>query len=418
MDGVPADRAACEDADRLDPLAKYREQFLVDEAGPIYLDGNSLGRQPVAARAAVATVLSEWRRDLVGGWERWISLGARIGDRVGTLVGAARGQVALSDSTSVNLYKLAVAALDARGDRAVILGDANDFPTVRYVLQGIARREGHRLRLLDSDPAEGLDPAAVRQALDDDVALVCLSGVNYRSGAVLDLAEVTAAAHDAGALTLFDLSHAAGAVPLQLGTAGADLATGCTYKYLNAGPGSPAWLYVRKGLQRELRQPIWGWWGQRDQFAMGPTYDPEQGIERFLVGTPSILGLVAVAAGIEPLLEATMPALWAKAQRLVALLARRVEERLVPLGARLASPTDPARRGGHLAVAHPQAYNASRLLVERGLVVPDFRQPDVLRLAPVPLYTSFTEVYDAVERVATVLADPAVRRPQPKGRTT
>ena len=418
MEGVPETRQEAIEADRLDPLAPYRDEFLISPEGPIYLDGNSLGRQPRATAAAVEAVAQEWGRDLVGGWERWIDLPGAVGDRIGQLIGAAPGQVVVSDSTTVNLYKLAVAALDASPDRRVIVGDKHDFPTVRYVLQGVAARAGGHVRLLETDPVDGLGPADILDVIDDGVALVCLSAANYRSGALVDLPAVTNAAHRAGALMLWDLSHAAGVVPLDLDSAGADLAVGCTYKYLNGGPGAPAWLYVRAGLQATLRQPVWGWWGQRDQFSMGADYDPAEGIDRFLAGTPPVLGIGSVDAGIAPLLAAGIPAIWAKARRLVSLLAQRAEELLVPLGAKIASPSAADRRGGHFAISHPDALGAARLLIERGLVVPDFRPPDVLRLAPVALYTSFVEVWDAADRIATVLADPAVRAPVPRKRVT
>ncbi len=247
---------------------------------------------------------------------------------------------------------------------------------------------------------------------------MCLSAVNFRSGAVLDLVATAVAAHAAGALVCWDLSHAAGCVPVDLDGSGADLATGCSYKYLNGGPGAPAWLYVRRELQSQLRSPVWGWWGQRDQFAMGDAYDPAGGIERFHAGTPSVAGLVAVDAGVQPLLEVGMEALWAKTSALVALLAAREEARLVPLGARIASPSEPARRGGHLAVAHERAWPVVRLLVDRGGVVADFRPPDVVRLAPVAAYTRFVDVWDAVERIAGVLADPASGEAVPPRRVT
>jgi kynureninase len=418
VDGVPRTREEAIEADRLDPLASYRDEFLIAPGGPIYLDGNSLGRQPRATAGAVGAVAQEWGRDLIGGWERWADLPGEVGDRVGQLIGAAPGQVVLSDSTTVNLYKLAVAAMDANPNRRVIVGDRHDFPTVRYVLQGVAARSGGQVRLLGTDPVEGLSPADIAGAVDDEVALVCLSAANYRSGAVVDLQAVTSAAHRAGAMTLWDLSHAAGVVPLDLDGAGADLAVGCTYKYLNGGPGAPAWLYVRAALQAAMRQPVWGWWGQRDQFSMGAGYDPAEGIDRFLAGTPAVLGIVSVDAGIAPLLAAGIPAIWAKARRLVCLLGQRAEELLVPLGAKIASPCLPERRGGHLAISHPASWAAARLLIERALVVPDFRPPDVLRLAPVALYTSFVEVWDSVERVASVLSDPVVYAPVPRKRVT
>ncbi len=433
---MPETRQEAVEADRTDPLAPYRDEFVLSPEGPIYLDGNSLGRQPRATAAALKARLEEWARDLVGGWDRWADLPVAVGDRIGQLIGAAPGQVVVSDSTTVNLYKLAMAAVEARADRPWIVGDAEDFPTVRYVLQGIAAQRQRRLRFVPTDPVEGIGGASISAAgarpgtvsgpfsaalgdgTEGDIALVCLSAVNYRSGAVVDMASVTSAAHRAGALTLWDLSHAAGAVPVDLDGAGVDLAVGCSYKYLNGGPGAPAWTYVRSGLQASLRQPIWGWWGQRDQFAMGADYDPVPDIARFLAGTPDVLGTVAVDCGIAPLLAAGVPALWAKTRRLVALLALRAEELLLPLGAGIASPSDPDRRGGHLAVSHPDAYNAARLLIDRGLVVPDFRPPQVLRLAPVALYTRFADVWDAVQHIASVLADQAVHNVVARKRVT
>ncbi|MDA8297352.1 MAG: aminotransferase class V-fold PLP-dependent enzyme [Actinomycetota bacterium] len=404
--------------DLADPLAAYRGAFRIDESGPIYLDGNSLGRQPEATAPAVGDLLAEWEHELIGGWQGWEQRLFAVGDEVARLLGARPGEVVISDSTTVNCYKLAVAALDARPGRARVLGDANDFPTVRYVLEGICASRGLRLELLENDPGEGLDEAQVAAALDEDVALVCVSGTNYRSGSTLDLGALCAAAHGAGALVLVDLSHTAGSVPVDLERAGVDLAVGCTYKYLNGGPGAPAWLYVRSALQTQLRQPIWGWWGQKDQFAMGPHYDPAPGIARFLTGSPTMLALAAVRAGIAPLLEVGMDTLWDKTRRLVALLARRVEERCVGLGARLASPSDPTRRGGHLAIAHEHAFSACRLLAERGLVIVDFRGPDVIRLAPVAISTRAVDVWDAIEHLAAVLADPAVREARPRTRFT
>ena len=415
---TPCTRAEAAYADLVDPLAPFRDQFLINPGAPIYLDGNSLGRQPRATAQALGDLLGEWGRDLVGGWERWVDLPAAVGDRIGQLIGAGPGQVVVSDSTTVNLYKLASAAVGSSAARSVVVGDANDFPTVRYVLQGIAARHGLQVRLVGSSPTEGADLDALAGAIDQDVGLVCLSGVNYRSGAVADMEGVNEAARRAGALTLWDLSHAAGAIPVQLDATGADLAVGCGYKYLNGGPGAPSWLYVRAGLQTSLRQPIWGWWGQEDQFAMADDYEPVPTVGRFLTGTPAIAGIVALDAGISPLLAAGLPALWEKTKRLVELFAVRAETMLAPLGAKNASPDDPARRGGHFAISHPDAWAATRVLIDRGLVVPDFRAPDVIRLAPVALYTSYVEAWDAIDRIATVLAGASVQDAVPKRRIT
>ena len=427
MTGEPlAGREAAVEADRRDPMAAHRDAFVIEDGGPIYLDGNSLGRRPRATASKIAALLETWGRELIGGWDDWIDLPARVGDRVGALVGAAPGQVVMADSTTVNLFKLAHAALDARPARTTIVADRHDFPTVRYVLEGVAAARGGRLRLMDTDPVEGPDGAGIAAAAGGggdtaagaDVGLVCLSGVNYRSGARLDLAAAAEAAHAAGALVLWDLSHAAGSVPVALDADGADLAVGCSYKYLNGGPGAPAWLYVRRELQDRLRQPIWGWWGRRDPFAMAESYEPAPGMSRFLSGTPAVLGLAGVDAGLDELESAGLPALWARTARLMDLLAERVNVRLVPLGASVVSPAGRDRRGGHLAVAHPRAWALCRLAIQRRLVIGDFRPPDVLRLAPVPLSTRFVDVWDAVERLAELLDDPAVHEEPEKRRVT
>ena len=405
------DRATLVTMDLADPLAPYRSQFNLG-AGPIYLDGNSLGCPSMQVVEALEAAVRDWSENLVGGWSRWIDLPAAVGDRVGRLIGAGPGQVLVCDSTTVNLYKLAVAALAAKPDRRVILADADDFPTDRYVLEGLAASSGHELRLLHGSAVEGLDLELVDSAIDADTALVCLSHVNFRSGARVDLGAITEAAHRHGALVLWDLCHSAGAIPVHLDEVGADLAVGCTYKYLNGGPGSPAFAYVRRDVQAQLRQPIWGWFGQKDQFAMGPRYEPTAGMGHFLAGTPPVLGLLAVDAAVETVESAGIPALWAKSQQFTAMLVDLVKNRLEPLGATLASPTDPDRRGAHVSVAHARAWPWCKALVDRRLVIGDFRPPDVIRLGPAPLYTRFVDVFDAVERMAEVLEAgvPDVRR--------
>jgi kynureninase len=397
------DRSVAEALDRDDALASFRHRFPIDRNGPIYMDGNSLGPAASTVREALLAGVQEWQTRLVSGWSSWIDLPGQVGDQLGALIGAGAGQVVVCDSTTVNLYKLVDAALSARAGRAVILGDANDFPTDRYVLAGLAQARGRQLRLVASDPVTGLEVDELADAVDTRTALVCLSHVNYRSAARLDLAAVTEVAHASGALILWDLSHSAGAVPVGLDSAGVDLAVGCTYKYLNAGPGAPGYLYVRRGLAPELRQPIWGWFGQQDQFEMGPRYQPAPGVGRFLTGTPPVLGLFAVRAGIDMLLEAGLDRLWTKSQALTSLLVTLVNERLTPAGARLASPAEPNRRGGHVSLSHPQAWPWCSTLIESGLVIPDFRPPDTIRLGPAPLYTRFVDVFDAIERLAIVL---------------
>jgi kynureninase len=388
------ERADAEALDRADPLAAFRDRFVVAD-DPIYADGNSLGRLPRTAAERIDALVAEWGERLVGGWADWIELPVRVGDRLAEVVGAQAGEVLACDSTTVNLYKLADAALDLRP--GPIVADEHEFPTDRYVLEGIAARRGLELRRLVSDPVAGPQPDEVAAAAEG-AALVVLSVVGYRSGALADVAAITDSVHGAGALMLWDLSHAVGVVPLDL--AGAELAVGCTYKYLNAGPGAPAFLYVRRELQDRLRSPIQGWFGQRDQFEMGPRYEPAAGIERFLAGTPPIVGLAAVEAAVEPVLEAGIEALREKSLALTDLTVALHEERLAPLGFRLATPRERERRGGHVGVAHDDGWQLCRALIEFAGVVPDFRAPDVIRLGFPPLYSRFVDVWDAVDRLA------------------
>jgi kynureninase len=398
-------RSRAEALDAADPLAAFRDRFLLADPALIYLDGNSLGRLPrTTAQRLHEAIEQEWGGELIRGWSHWIELSRQVGDLIGTrLLGARPGEVLLSDSTTVNLYKLAAAALAARPDRRVIVTDDDNFPTDQYVLQGLADERGCHLRVVHTDIDAGIDPAALAAAIRDDVALVSLSHVAYRSGALADLPAVTALAHDAGALTLWDLSHSGGSVPVGLADAGADLAVGCTYKYLNGGPGAPAYLYVRADLAEQLRQPIWGWFGQRDQFAMGGRYDPAAGIDRFAVGTPPVLGAYAVAEGAALVAEAGIDRLRAKAMALTAYLIDLAGQWLDPLGFRVASPRQAARRGAHVSLHHPQAWQVCQALAERG-VVADYRTPDRLRLGPAPLYTRFVDVCEALDRLRRLVA--------------
>jgi kynureninase len=401
------DRAEAERLDREDPLASFRDQFVIEDPEILYLDGNSLGRLPRRSLARLRAVVErEWGRGLIRSWnQHWIDLPARAGDLIGQhLLGAAPGQVVVSDSTSVNLYKLAAAALDARPGRTVVVTDRGNFPTDRYVLEGLAAARRLRLELVESDELQGPTAEALAALVDERTALVSLSHVDYRSGALADMAAINALAHDAGALTLWDLCHSAGSVPVELEASGTDLAVGCTYKYLNAGPGAPAFLYVRRELAERLRQPIWGWFGQRDQFAMAQGYQPAPGLGRFLVGTPSVLGVALVEEGAALLAEAGIQRLRAKGSALTELLIALHDAWLAPLGLGLASPRDAAARGAHVAIAHPDAYRICRALIERADVIPDFRAPDRIRLGPAPVTTRFTDVWDAMERLRGVVA--------------
>lgn len=387
--------------DAADPLGRFRDEFAFEEGGPLYVDGNSLGRLPHRTRELLAGVVDEWSTALVRGWHGWIDLPAEVGDLLAEhVLGAGAGEVLVTDSVTVNLYKLAGAVLSARPERTAVVTDVDNFPTDRYVLEGLVPE----LRFIHADPVDGPTPADVEEACaGGDVALVSLSHVAYRSGARADLPAITEAAHRAGALVLWDLSHSAGAVPVQLEEQGVDLAVGCTYKYLNAGPGAPAFLYVRSTLQEELRTPIQGWFGQRDQFAMGSPYEPAEGVARFLAGSPQVLGLVAVRSGAELVAEAGIDAIAAKAGALTAYALELHDELLAPLGVEVGTPRDPERRGAHVSFRHRDAWPICRALIERAEVVPDFRGPDSVRFGFPPLYTRFADVREAVERLRRVV---------------
>ena len=390
------ERAYAEELDAADPLAGFRDRFALDDPGLIYLNGNSLGALPRATLARLEAVIrDEWGTALARSWDHWVDLPGRAGDLVGELTGAAPGQVVVADNTTVNLYKLACAALDARPGRTVIVTDRDNFPSDRYVVEGIAAQRGLELRMLDTDINEGLDAGQVRAAIGAEVALVSLSHVAYRSGALADMAGVTEIVHQAGALMLWDLCHSVGAVPVELDRCDVDLAVGCTYKYLNAGPGAPAFLYVSSRLQETLRQPVWGWFSQRDQFAMGPAYDPAAGIAKFTTGTPSILGAAAVEEGARLLLEAGLGPMRAKSMQLTGYLVELGGAWLEPLGCALATPRDGGRRGGHVTYCHPAAQRITGRLAAAGIVT-DYRTPDRFRFGLSPLTTRFTDVWTAV----------------------
>ncbi len=399
----PLTRDHALELDRADPLAGFRDRFELGDGDRIYLDGNSLGRLSRDARRALETTVDEWSTRLVAGWHDWVDLAGRVGDELGAAaLGAGPGQVLACDSTTVNLYKLAGAVLAVRPGAVVVPSD--DFPTDRYVLEGLTAATGRELRMLESDPVGGPEPAAIAEAAEG-AALVVLSHVNYRSGALADMDAITRAVQATGAVVLWDLCHSAGTVEVALDAAGADLAVGCTYKYLNAGPGSPAFLYVAERHQGTLRSPIQGWFSQADQFAMGPRYDPVAGVGRFLAGTPSVLGLATVRAGAGMVAEAGIAAVRRKAAALTALAVELADDRLAELGFTLGTPRDPAARGAHVSLRHPDAWRVCRALIEHANVVPDFRRPDSIRLGLPPLYTRFADVWDAVDRLAALVAN-------------
>ena len=387
-------RDACEALDRDDPLAFVRERFALPD-GVLYLDGNSLGALPRAVPERLRAVIErQWGEDLIGSWNShgWIDLPVTVGEKIARLVGAAPGQVICADSTSVNLFKLAAAAVRLRPGRRVILAEADDFPTDAYVLQGLADLLGLELRLAG--------PETLLAGLDGDVALLVLTHVHYRSGRIHDMAALDARAHAAGALTLWDLSHSAGLLDVQLDRDAADFAVGCGYKYLNGGPGAPAFLYAAAPHQAEMRLPLTGWLGHAAPFAFEQGYRPAPGVRQGLVGTPPILSMAALDAALGAFDGVSMAQVREKAMRLTSLFLQRAAERAPELAPACAA--DPAVRGGQVTLRHPDGYAIVRALIDAG-VVGDFRAPDILRFGFAPLYVRYVDVWDAAERLAEVL---------------
>jgi kynureninase len=395
--GAALGRDAAAELDARDPLRDFRQRFVIDPA-LVYLDGNSLGCLPRRTVARLERTVAQWGERAVRGWDDgWLELPIEIGDRLGACaLGAASGQTVIGDSTTVCFYKLACAALDARPDRRQILTDLDNFPTDRYVLEGLARARGLELVWLQGDPGIGPTPDEVAARIGPDTALVTFSHVSYRSAHIAEMAVINRLVDEAGALMLWDLSHSAGSVPLALDGDQAGLAVGCTYKYLNGGPGAPAYMYVRRGLQSELRQPIWGWLGRRDPFEMAPGYEVAAGMQGFLSGTPPILALAAVDEGVRLIAEAGIDAIRAKGVALTEFAVTLAEALLAPRGVSVVSPRDPERRGAHVALAHPEARQLCARLIDAGVIV-DFRRPDVIRFGLSPLTTRFVDVWDAVE---------------------
>ena len=394
-------RSAAE-LDATDPLRAYRAEFVITDPQVCYLDGNSLGRLPKRTVDIVHRYLTEeWGSELVTGWSHWIDEAQRVGDLIGRVsLGAGAGQTLAVDTTSTNFYQLCDAALRARPESGTVLSDTANFPTDRYILEGLCERYGKRLVLINDESGEEyVTPAMLAEHLNRDTALVTLSVVQYRSGALHDVRLLTRMAHDAGALVVWDASHAVGVVDMQFDSDDVDLAVGCTYKYGNSGPGSPAWLYVNERLQRSLRVPIQGWFAQRDQFAMGQGFDRADGMRGFQIASPSIVGMRCIEAAFGMIGEAGLPAIAAKAALGTEMMVRLHDEWLAPLGFELVTPRDPARRGGHVTLRHPEAKQIATAMRELVKVIPDYREPSSIRLAMSPLATSFTEVWEGFDRI-------------------
>jgi kynureninase len=382
--------------DASDPLALTRERFVLPD-GTIYLDGNSLGALPKATAPHLFDVVErQWGEDLIASWNThgWIDTPMRVAAKLAPIVGAKPNELLVADSTSVCLFKLLAAAVRARPGRRTILVQEGNFPTDTYVAEGLAEMLGLELRRAD--------PADISAAIDSDTAVVSLSHVDYRSGAKVDMRAVNSAASAAGSLVVWDLCHSAGAIEVGLGASGCELAVGCGYKYLNGGPGAPAFIYVAQALQDELQPPLQGWMGHAEPFAFEESYRPVGGIARFLTGTPSILALAALDAGLDTFEGIAMSAIEAKSQALLKLFIGEVETRCDGK-VRLFGPRDLAMRGSHACFAHPEGYAVMQALIARG-IVGDFRAPDLMRFGFTPLYTSFEDVWRAADALADILA--------------
>jgi kynureninase len=408
--------------DEQDELASFREEFVFPEPDLIYLDGNSLGRLPRRTVERMRTAVEdEWGRDLIRGWNAgWWESPRRVGEKVASLLGAGPGQVVVSDTTSINLFKLVMVALGRQSGRNRIVSDVFNFPSDLYILQGCVRLLGdsHEVHLVPSEDGITVDQQTLFDAMDERTALVTLSHVVFKSGFLYDAEAVTRRAHEVGALVLWDLGHSAGAVPIHLDEWGVDLAIGCTYKYLNGGPGAPAYLYVRRDLQQESLSPIWGWFGQHSPFDFGLEYDPAPNITRFLVSSTPILSTLAMESALDVVLEAGIEPIRRKSVLLTSYLIYLVETVLVPLGFSLGTPKDPAQRGSHVSIRHPEGYRINRVLIEEMGVLPDFREPDNIRLGLAPLYTTFGEVWEAVDRIKRVTEERSYLRYFPGQRLT
>lgn len=394
-----------EQMDAADPLSGYRERFQLRD-GLIYLDGNSLGALPKASCARMAEVVAqEWGEGLIASWNAadWVNAPQRIGAKIARLIGAGPDEVIAADSTSVNIFKALTGALSLRPERRVILSERTNFPTDVYMMQGLARFAG--LEAVTVAPDDLLD------GLDESVAVLLLTQVHYKSGRVRDMAEVTARAHAAGALVVWDLSHSAGAIPVDLNRANADFAVGCGYKYLNGGPGAPAFLFAARRHLADAQPVLSGWFGHAQPFAFEEDYAPAEGISRFLCGTPPVLGLAALEVGVDLMLEADMAQVRAKSVALTQLFIKRMEPLCAAFGFELASPRDPAVRGSQVSYAHPNGYEICQALIARD-VIGDFRAPDILRFGFAPLYTRFADVGEAVERLRDICETRAWDRPE------
>ncbi len=405
------ERTAALELDAHDPLREFKNRFVITDPDTCYLDGNSLGRLPHATVKAINDFLTqEWGPEVVAGWGHWVDEAQSVGDLIGrSALGAGPGQVLACDTTSVNFYQLASAAIRARPDRKTIIIDAANFPTDRYIMQGLADQLGLKLITIDNEDStisdhELITPEILKKYMSDDVALVSLEVVQYRSGARQDIKAINDLVKSYGALMLWDAAHAVGSVVMDFDSNGVELAVGCTYKYGNSGPGAPAWLYVSKQMQNELRVPIQGWFAQRDQFAMGPTFERDESIRGFQIASPSLMGLRCIKTSFEMIEEAGIAEIEKKAAQGTAMMIELYEQWLAPLGFTLNTPRNHNQRGGHISLVHPEAEKIAIALRKFANVIPDYRVPNSIRVAISPLATSYVEVYDGFQRIRDLVS--------------
>lgn len=404
------DKSYAIELDKQDPLASFKDQFFIDDPDLIYMDGNSLGRLPrIVSERIHSIVIEEWGKDLIRSWNQgWWDSPTRIGKKIATLIGASPNQVIVCDSVSVNLFKLTMAALSINADRSKIISDNFNFPSDLYVLQGCVNLLGDkhkvvRIGSMDDDITPDLD--RLFEEIDQDTALVTLSHVLFKSGYIYEMERITKKAHEFGALVIWDLCHSVGAIPIELDECQVDFAVGCTYKYLNGGPGSPAFIYANKNLDDKIKSPIWGWWAQNDPFTFDLDFNPTTGSKNFLTGSQPILSLLCLEASLEPILQAGIISLREKSIKLGEYFIHLSDSILSPLGFSLGSPRNSVIRGSHISLRHPEGYRINRVLIDELNVIPDFREPDNIRYGFAPIYTSYSDIWEAVDRSRKAVAE-------------
>jgi len=397
--------------DKTDTLNNFKEKFVTDDS-LIYLDGNSLGKLPLKTIETTTDIIqNQWGNRLIRSWnEHWISLSKEIGEKIAKIVGAQPDEIFVGDTTSINLYKLLFAALTLQKDKTEIITDDLNFPTDLYIIQGLIKQQfkNHNLKILESENEISMNPTLVREAINKNTSLITLSLVSYKSSFLYDMKTVNNLAHKNGSLVIWDLSHAAGATTIYLNETNADMAVGCTYKYLNGGPGAPAFLYVRKDLQSKLTNPIWSWFAHKKPFDFDPNFIENSGIQKFAISTPSILSLGAIQPGLDIILEAGIENIQAKSKKQSEFLIELIQHFLIPLKFKIASPFDQTKRGSHISIIHEESYRINRAMISpvnknSKTIIPDFRPPNLIRIGITPLYTSYVELYEAVIRIAEIV---------------